>query len=103
MKLIPLGLQISSVDVVGGYLQWDTLHDLEPVALQTDDLSWIVCEQADLLDAQIDENLGPYPVVPKVGRIAELVVCLNSIRTRVLQSIGTKLMARPMPLPSCRI
>ena len=57
VHLVPLRLQISSIDTIGLYLQGHALHDLETVTFQTDHFARIVGQEANLFNAQIDQDL----------------------------------------------
>ena len=79
MHFVPLRLQISSINIIRLGFQWDALYYLQAVALQANHFAGIVGQETNLLDAQINQNLGANAVIPKVGRIAQFVIGLNRI------------------------
>ena len=58
----------------------------QPVALQAGDLLRVVREEADLREAQVDEDLRADAVVAQVRREAEDLVRLDGVEALVLQA-----------------
>ncbi len=94
MQFIPLRLQVSSIDAVGLNLQRDPLYDLQAVALEADDLPGIVGQKTHLPDPQVDQDLGSNSIVSQVRRVAQFMVCLHGIASRILQGIGAQLVGQ---------
>ena len=61
-----LRFQILDVIFVGGDLDRHAFDDFQAVAVQADDLFGVVGQQADLADAQVEEDLGADAIVPQV-------------------------------------
>ena len=94
MQLIPLRLQVSSIDAVGLNLQRDALYDLQAVALKTYDLPGIVGQKTHLPDPQVDQDLGSDSIVSQVCWVAQFVVGLHCIAAGILQGIGSQLISQ---------
>src|SRR5919106_2183110 len=56
-ELLLLRAQVGDVVLVGGVLDRHLVGDPEPVALESDDLLWVVREQADRAEPEVDEDL----------------------------------------------
>src|SRR5438046_1356037 len=56
-ELVTLRAEVFPVGVVRGNLDRHALDDGEPIALEPDPLARVVREQAQILDAEVDEHL----------------------------------------------
>ena len=65
--------------------------DLEIVTFEPDDLSRIVCEQADLANAEVNEDLRSKTVVAEIDGESQLFVGLNGIEPLFLEFVGVDL------------
>ena len=97
------GSEIERVVLLRCDLDRHALGDLYAEAVQTVNLLRIIGQQAQLLCAEVLQNLSADPVFTQVGRKAELYVCLDGIEALFLQLIRFSLLIRPMPRPSWRI
>jgi len=70
VHFVPLRLQISSINIIGLYFQGNAFCYLQAVALQANHFAGIVGQEPDVLDAQVDQDLGTNAVIPEVGRVA---------------------------------
>src|ERR1700732_1000662 len=73
-QLFLLGPQVAAVVLVGGDLDGHALDDAQVVALHAADFLGVVGQQADVADAEIDEDLGADAVVAQVGAETEPLV-----------------------------
>src|SRR5439155_3679942 len=90
-ELVLLRLQIAPVGIVGRDLDRYTLLDAESVAVKADDLLGIVGQQANVADAQVNEDLRADAVVTKVWREAELLIGFDRVQPLFLKLIGLQL------------
>ena len=60
-ELVLLGLQIPPGEIRGGNLEWNRFGDRQPIALQADELSRIVRQEAHRLDPQVARICAPMP------------------------------------------
>ena len=70
-ELLALGAQICLVVGVGGVLDRELVAHRQPIAGQARDLLGIVGQDPDARQAEVDQDLGPDPVVAQVGREPE--------------------------------
>ena len=98
-----LGSEVERVILLRCNLNRHALGDLYAKAVQTVNLLRIIGQQAQLLRAEVLQNLSADPVFTQVGRKAELYVCLDCIEALFLQFIRLQLLIRPIPRPSWRI
>src|SRR5574341_1921193 len=78
-QLVLLRAKIADVLLPRRDFDRHALNDLEPVAFDPDDLARVIRDQADVAEAEVDENLGADPVVPKVRLEPELEVRLDGV------------------------
>src|SRR5258708_9628323 len=90
-ELVRFRSQVANVVLVGGDHQRDPFHDLETEGLDPVVLARAVADQADLLHADVREDLRADPIVALVDRKAEGLVCLNGIHPLVLELVGAQL------------
>src|SRR5262249_20783251 len=86
--LVLFRLQVTQVLGVQDRLDRDALHDLEPEAVEPDPLRGIVGHQADLVQAEVHQNLGANAVVPRIGGKPEVKVGLYGVHAVVLERVG---------------
>ena len=51
-----------------------TLDHLQPIAFDADNLAWIIRDELDLVEPEIDENLCPYAVIPQISFKSQLQI-----------------------------
>src|SRR5215211_1964711 len=95
VELLALRLQVAFVVSVRFDLDRDALRDLEPEPSQSHDLRKVVGNQADALQAEVLEDLGPDPVVSQVRGEAEPLVRLYGVEPLVLEMVGLHLVEEP--------
>ena len=61
-------------------------HDLQAIALKSDDLLRIVREETHFAHAEVEQDLRADSVVAQFGRKAELFVGFDSVSAMVLES-----------------
>ena len=88
--------------VLGVGLDLDRLlrDDGEPEARDAGDLLRVVREHADRGQAEVGEDLRADPVLPRVGREAELEVRLDGVEPCSCSSYARSLLRSPIPRPS---
>ena len=77
------------------YLYRNPLHDLYPVTLDAFDLFRIIGHEAHLPYAQVEEYLGAYAVLAKVGLKTQTLISLDGIHALILQRVGLNLISEP--------
>src|SRR6202022_4665837 len=90
-ELLALRLEIARVLGVRGDLERHLIDDLEAEALDPGDLARVVREEANRREPEVGEDLRADPVVPGVGREAELGVRLDRVTALLLQLVGLEL------------
>ena len=86
-----LGSEVERVVLLRCNLNRHALGDLYAEAVQTVNLLRIIGQQAQLLRAEVLQDLSADPVFAQVGRKAELYVCFNGIEALFLQLIRLQL------------
>lgn len=86
-----LGSEVECVVLLRCNLNRHALADFYTEAVQTVNLLRIIGQQAQLLRAEVLQDLSADPVFAQVGRKAELYVCLNGIEALFLQFIRLQL------------
>ena len=66
-------------------------HDLKVETFQSHDLFRIVREEANTMQAEIDQNLGAEAVFAQVGLEAEAFVGFDGVESALLERIGVDL------------
>ena len=94
IQLGELGVQVSLVDVVGGYLDRDALHNVESVTFQADHFLGVVGEKTNIANAKIHQNLSANAVPAQVGGKSQLFISLHRVQSGVLQLVGTQLVVQ---------
>ena len=61
------------------------------------DLLWVVGQDADRTEAQVNEDLGANAVVAKIGRETELEVGVDGVVALLLKLVGLQLVEQPDP------
>src|SRR5258708_7414406 len=90
-ELVRFRSQVAKVVLVGGDHQRDPLHYLEPEGLDPVVLARAVADQADLLNADVRQNLGADPVVALINRESQSLVCLHGVHPLVLELVRPQL------------
>src|SRR4029453_1056444 len=83
--------QVSGVVRIRGRTNRKLFDDFEIMPLQADHFAGIVGQQANLLHAEIEEDLRAEPVIAKTTRETELLVGLDRIEPLLLQLVGVNL------------
>ena len=68
-----------------------TLDDFESIPLEPLDLAGVVRHEADLADAEVDEDLRAFAIVAEIWREAERDVRLDRVQTLLLKMVRVKL------------
>src|SRR5690606_25966650 len=89
--LLDLGPQVLAVVDVLTDVQRHPLDDLQAETGQRRDLTRVVGEKPQALDAQVDKHLGSDPVVPQVGSEAQPLVGFYRVGPCVLQLVSLEL------------
>ena len=87
-EFVSFRLQIAFVVWVGFGADGDLVDDLKAVSFQTDDLFRVVCQKANLANAEIMEDLRSHAIVPEIGRKPQFFVGLDRIETFLLKFVG---------------
>src|SRR5687767_6294929 len=90
-ELVPFGLEVAGVLAVRLRHDRDALVDAEPVALETDQLLWVVGDRTDRLHAEVEQDLRADAVVPQIGLKAELLIRLDRVGAAILQLVRPEL------------
>src|SRR5258708_22224847 len=90
-ELVRFRSQVAKVVLVGGDHQRDQLRYLEPEGLDPVVLARAVADQADLLNADVRQNLGADPVVALINRESQSLVCLHGVHPLVLELVRPQL------------
>src|ERR1700694_2211637 len=90
-KLVFLGLQVALVVRIGFDADRDALDDLQTESFESVNLLGVVCQQPDLSNAEVVDDLAADAIVPFVCRVTQRLVRLDSIETRVLEVVGVQL------------
>src|ERR1700733_2364101 len=64
---VSFGHQIPDVLRIGPHRQRHPLDDVQPVAVQADTLGGVVGQQPHRADSEVDQDLSPGAVVPRIG------------------------------------
>src|SRR5215471_1505498 len=83
-QLLALGFQIVSILLIGWNLNRHLLDDAQAVAIQANDFFRVVGEEADLPDAQIQQDLGTDSIMAKVRSEAQTLIGLNRVQILLL-------------------
>jgi hypothetical protein len=97
-EVAELGLlcrKVSFVVRIGCRANGKLFNDFKIVTFEPNDLAWIVCEQADLADTQINEDLRSKAVVAEIYGESQLFVGLNGIKPLFLEFVGMDLGREP--------
>src|SRR5919198_5404139 len=78
-------------------LERDALDDLEPETLDPRALARVVGQQANLGQAEIDQDLRAQTVIAGVGREAEVDVGFDGVHPAILQVVGLQLWHQAYP------
>src|SRR6185503_16894513 len=78
------GRQIPDIPRVRLNLDRYSLDHFQPVAFDANDLSRVIRNQLDLMQAEIRENLGTDAVIPQIGLEAELEIRLHRVAALIL-------------------
>ena len=70
-ELVALGAEVLPVGLRRRDLDRDALGDVKTVALEADDLLRIVGQEPEVLDPEVDQDLGSDAVVAEIGVEAE--------------------------------
>ena len=98
-ELIPLGRQIDAVFLPWSNLEWDPCNNFETITGNSDDLSWVVCNQAKLFHSKDMKNLRPNPIIPQIILETELDVRLDRILSLFLKFVGPDLVGKADTAP----
>src|SRR5262245_23028787 len=98
-ELVALGTEVLPVRLGRRDLDRDALADVQPVALEADDLLRVVREELEILHAQVDQNLSADAVIAQIGVESEGRVGLDRVLALVLQLVGAHLVQQPDPAP----
>src|SRR5262245_54455292 len=92
-ELVLLGGEVAGVVFVGRDLNRYALFDVQAIAaFEADDFFRIVGKQADLANAEIDEDLGADSVLAQIRREAEALIGFDGVQPlQLLQLIGAQL------------
>lgn len=82
-------------DPVWFYFQRHPPGDLQPGALQADDLISVVRQQAYPAQAEVPEYQGPEPVVSRIRRTARFLVRLEGVEALILKVVGLQFVQKP--------
>src|SRR5690606_26297055 len=96
-QLVALRRQVAAVEVRRHHLDRLPARDLEPVPLEADDLPWVVREEPDRREPQIQEDLRANPEVPEIRLEAERFVRLNRVLALILERVRADLVREPDP------
>src|SRR5215470_18987973 len=96
-ELVALRAEVLPVRLGRGNLDRDALGDVQAVPLETDDLLRIVGQELQVLDPEVDQDLGADAVVSQVGMKPERDVGLDRVLALVLELVGAHLVQEPDP------
>src|SRR5689334_8697815 len=96
-ELVFLRPEIADIRGPGRHFDRNAFDHFESVAFNADDLSWIVREQADFSQAEIDEDLRAGAIVAQIRLEPETEIGLHGIDALVLQLIGLDLVDQSDP------
>ena len=82
------GLEVFFVVRVGLRGDGDLFDDFEAVAVESDNFFGVVGEEADFLEAEVDEDLGTDAVFAEVGVVAEFEVGVDGVVALFLEFVG---------------
>ena len=97
-EVTELGLlrrKVSFVVRIGCRANGKLFDDFEIVTFEPDDLARIVCEQADLANTEVNEDLRSKTVVAEIDGESQLFVGLNGIKPLFLEFVGVDLGREP--------
>src|SRR5215470_784008 len=97
--LLALGSEVASVGVGGRDLERHPLDDTQAVAFDADDLLRVVGQVAEVLDAEVHQDLRADAVVPKVRPEAEGMIGFHRVLALILQLVRAQLVDEPDPPP----
>src|SRR4030095_8349129 len=98
-QLLLLGPEVAPARLRGRDLDRETLHDLEPVALEAHELARVVREEPHPLHPALHEYLRADAVVALVRLEAEGLVRLHGVAALVLELVGHDLVHEPDAAP----
>ena len=78
-QLRAFGLEISFIVLVWFYLQCLSTSDFNIIAIQTYYFPWIVCEEANRVEVQVQKDLRPNTLIPEVGFEAQFFIGFDRI------------------------
>ena len=74
---------------------FEEMPNLEAISFNSNDLPWIICNQLDLLQAEIRQNLSPNSIVAEIRLKAQLQIGFDRVTTLILKSIRLNLVQSP--------
>src|SRR5882672_195270 len=83
-ELVALGAEVFPVGLGRRNLDWHALGDVQTVALEADDLLRVVGQELQVLDPEVDQDLGADAVIAQVGVKAERGVGLDRVLAHIL-------------------
>src|SRR5205823_1973153 len=96
-ELVALGAEVLAVLGVRGNLDRYALDDGEAVPFHPRALGRIVGEQAQVLEAEVDQDLRAYAVVAQIGFEPQRRVRLDGVHAEVLQPVRADLVVQSDP------
>src|SRR5260370_22989596 len=80
-QLLSLRIEVATIVLVGNHGDRDSLDDAEAVALDADHFLGVVGQEAELPNAQVEQNLSADAVVTQVRPEAEPPIGLNRVES----------------------
>ena len=88
------GRQVLGIVRVGIHPDGKLLDNFQAVPLQSNHLLWVIGEQSDGLQSQVNQYLRADTIIPEVHRKTELEIGIDGIQSVFLQFIGPYLVGQ---------